>query len=115
MNKFYPNHWNNDPQFTYLGSQKNPHTGLGYDFYLYDRRAETLEPEYRYSFTCRHGDNPADYGSGQILHTWHDTSNFLHEADFIWGLEMAKKLCLYYLVTGKKPLLEGEISTTIQV
>ena len=101
--KFFPYpEWENAPNFTFIGSEINPHTKMKYDFWLYtDRWCETVEeynrPKFKYSFT----------GSGPISVSWYDCSHFVDDfkKDFIWGIYRSQLLCLYYLATGERPAL----------
>lgn len=94
----------------YLGSDINPNTGMKYDFWCI-KTGSHAEKEHNYSYTCRHGMRPEDYGSGPITCGWYDRTHFGTDLrkDFIWGLDRAIMFTLYYLATGRKPLLDKEI------
>ena len=107
----YPD-WENDPNFTFIGSEINPHTKRKYDFWLYtDKWCETVHtynrPRFKYSFIERHGIGPGEYGSGPISVSWYDCSHFGDDfkKDFLWGIYRSQLLCLYYLAAGERPAL----------
>lgn len=61
-----------------------------------------------YSYICRHGLKDHEYGSGPLRNCLNDTSHFgeNHMKDWVWGLHRAQILCLWFLATKEKPLLE---------
>lgn len=111
--KFFPYpEWENDPNFTFIGSEINPNTKRKYDFWLYtDKWRESNrvynKARFKYSFIARHGIDPGEYGSGPISVSWYDCSHFGDDfkKDFVWGIYRSQLLCLYYLATGERPAL----------
>lgn len=94
--------WINDHDFVYLGSEINPATKLKYDYWVYIGKCNSDT-----SFLCRHGIEPHEYGSGPICIAHYDTTHFKNRRDdYIFGIERAKILTLYYLATREKPLLQ---------
>lgn len=106
---FHPyQQWIDNPDFTYLGSEKNPATGMEYDYWLV-HGGRTDDIEHGYSFICRHGMDAPDYGSGPLCVAHYDTTHYnSRRNDFIFGIERAKIIALYYLATKKTPLIQPE-------
>lgn len=99
--------WENDETCIYLGSEENPRTKRQYDYWLIRTHESDSEP-FNWSSTCRHGTEPGDYGSQGLFLAHYDSTGYPHAEDFIFGIERAKILSLYYLAFKNKPLLEEE-------
>jgi hypothetical protein len=63
-----------------------------------------------WSPTSRTGLEPSEYGSGPLCCAHYDKSHWGedHKKDFIWGLERANILAMYYLSTGERPALMSQ-------
>lgn len=106
--KIYPcQEWEESKYFTLLGSQKNPHTKLWYDFWLYHYYKDSVD---MWSPTARHGLESHEYGSGPLCVVHHDKSHFgeSFKKDYVWGIERANIIALYYIATAKRPYLLTE-------
>lgn len=105
--KFYPYpEWENSERFLFLGSERNPHTGMCYDYWLHEPDGD---PRYC-SPTARNGLEPHEYGSGPLCTAYYDTSHFGEDAkkDYVWGMKRVQLLALYWLATGERPGLQDE-------
>jgi len=94
--------WENDPGFVFLGTEKNPVTDMIYDYWLAN---EGTDP----SATCRHGYEASEYGSQPIDIV--ELGSIMMDAatenrDCIFGLRRCYIASLYYMATGKRPLLQ---------
>jgi len=108
---FYPYpEWENDPDScVYLGSEKNPRTGYKYDYWLIQTNELPAQGVAgRYSATYRFGLEDPDYGSMPLCICWYDDTHFGADIgkDHLFGSYRVKQLALYYLATGKRPLIE---------
>ena len=101
---FYPYpDWENDPgRCIYLGSEMNPRTRFKYDYWL----IRTGIDDHQWSPTARHGLEGPDYSSCPMSVCWYDYTHIDGTEDYLFGTARARQLGMYYLATGKKPLLE---------
>lgn len=111
--RFWPTaDWYDEPdRYVFLGSEVNPHTKQKYDFYVVDTGWEgSTHPGLDWSPTARFGPEPPDYASEPLCVSYYDRSHFPADSfkkDFVWGMERARLLGMYYLITKRRPLLEA--------
>ena len=111
---YYPyKEWQDDPCMIYLGSETNPRTKFKYDYWLYKPvhnhpNGTSITSFEDISFLARHGVVDCDYGSSPICVAHYDTTAHSDAGDYSFGMARVQQLGLYYLATGRKPLLENQ-------
>lgn len=90
--------WENDKNFTYLGTDKSPTNGRKYDFWIYKNPYKNLEATY--SFIARYGHNLNNYMSMPSFIAW------INFEKYDWPMLRAIQLGLYYLVTNETPQIK---------
>jgi hypothetical protein len=105
--------WENNPEgCIYLGSEANPHTRkYKYDYWLVKTGPDADD----WSPTARHGTDDPDYGSCPLCVAWYDYTRIDSTKDFIFGMERARQLGLYYLATKKKPIIPNVATVSLNM